>query len=70
MKLKCAHCGYRWTPSDPDDIDKTLKAMIVNASGPFCGLCRTLEEAARFAQARRLLVASKLRLLRMALRKS
>lgn len=52
--VTCAHCGHVWEIPSAKDYRLTLRAVGVNKDGPFCGLCRTLEEARRFAARRKL----------------
>lgn len=53
MNVTCAKCGHVWEIVNEKDYKRTIKAVSVNKEGPFCGLCRTLEEARRFAEHRR-----------------
>lgn len=48
--LTCATCGHQWEESQKDE-KKTRDAAKVNEQGPYCGLCRHLEMAHRYAMA-------------------
>jgi hypothetical protein len=53
MNVACSNCGHVWEIPNEKDYKLTIRASEVNKEGPFCGLCRTLEEAIRFATHRR-----------------
>lgn len=53
--ITCVHCGITWKPLDPKEARKSLVAATVNGDGPFCRLCRTLQEAVDAAFVRNLL---------------
>ena len=58
--LTCQLCGHQWRQTfDPvkrqtekGEEQKTLAAAAVNKQGQFCELCRHLEMARRYAEAR------------------
>jgi hypothetical protein len=69
-EITCCHCGHVWEAINAKAHKKTFLAKKVNGEGPFCGLCRTLEEATRFAAKRKLVIESDIRMLRNSLKKT
>lgn len=47
--FECAHCRRTILVADKESLKQKLHASRQNGDGPFCGLCRHLEMAARHA---------------------
>lgn len=48
----CCICSHRYHSETAKDARHVVNAVKVNKDGPYCELCRSLEMAARYAEAR------------------